>query len=1446
MENDLKTEQPLLAKAGICKYNLYVFREEDEWFTSPYTYEEPNSKCSPLEAGCSSAGQHNEGASLQIPMREPSPASPSRDLCGDLQFDSSLSVPLNDYHQFANDAPRLTPPASSASYEQMTTVGNASYETVTSIPQTTESYNSFEQPTMMVVNGDMQFTQQIEDSMNVFQTSSSMSQQPSCSIAQQQQQEMFITSNTVSMEGTSTQQIVEIVQPFDQNQMQLQPSYHQQMQSMEHKPNTIYDDGHFIQSQQMGLAHGIITVPSNRGRQTQPKTVNGRKKPAPKGRNQPMAPPPSIPQPMSMQGQGSGQPSKKMEVRMSSENSAKMQYLFSEIARLQTEEKTLNMNNSARITALQNEVTTILLDKPIQSQLDNEIVAQIKQVAQQPPARSMPPAPRNRQSHQTVLQRQTQQYILQQQSPQQPQQQIVYNNSPQSQQLQHQPQSPYQHQQHQHQQQQKFQVQSHVHNQPPPQAIMQQQSPGSFAPGSAMKGAAYISRVEYVPTTSQQQQQFQQVQHAQQQQQQQHHNVIISDSMDIKPQIITYRNSGPPSTSSHAYQQQQQSMPPQAVSSASHSQLMSGSVPVGLQPVSVQSFSSSTPTTIVIQHSSAQPISFPAHHQQHQQQQHQQQGSISISQSPLTIIDGQTIAVPPGTETVGDFIRQTTLGNVIGGRRLQHQNSRRSQSKTAQAAQKLLAAAQAGQIPVQGPVPPPELHQQQQQQQPPFQLPVKTTPPPAQPPFVPISSNNIPGPSVSQMPPPIQSQPPPQQSKVILLPRNTATQTQRRIMERRAVRHLRIKDYLDELYPSISQPETERPFTDMRDMLERLLPYHLFYEPELKPEILEDFDANLLRMEINNQICYDRVRHKLASVYMNEAMKESGMYEDNLLLFLDGEYERRALNKMKRDAGDPDVPQKDAVPQKYSQYEYNHDEFDYNDAKSPTPPPSEVSASPQPSSPSLRSPLSSPISGRRSVHQLSSPSVKSPTPLPISAPVLSPVRLQKKNTTDTITLIKAESISKPLDIPSTQPLPEIVSLSALSASSLCSPTPSTSAAAEPPAVTKTKGKREKSEKKEKKTDSASSAAASSRPSLRISLPPVKLPTPSAVLTASKNGNAKSSLQVESQDLDFSADESEEEEGPASPELGLDSDIPVTPTPTMSKSISLSSPVSNKNPSTKSLNHLTVEEGRKQKENLGSAISDEIQPPPIKLKLKLGMPPPAEMNDSNEPEERIRKHHKKKKKKKHKKEKKRDAEAGSGDERRRKKEKRRHAEEKQKHDDEKALITNEGRKIKLRFKGVGGAGAEAALVEDPPDKEVPAKIPKLKIKFGFGSGSNASKAEEKEVSKEQKGRGVVLLNGRPSDASHEKETETEALTNGGLDRHAEESHSVTLLRPPTKPAPATSVEFSDSSDSETEKEKLRSATEEALRDCGLTGAFGMRQQPGTSSLLSNWPKTQQAP
>lgn len=77
-------------------------------------------------------------------------------------------------------------------------------------------------------------------------------------------------------------------------------------------------------------------------------------------------------------------------------------------------------------------------------------------------------------------------------------------------------------------------------------------------------------------------------------------------------------------------------------------------------------------------------------------------------------------------------------------------------------------------------------------------------------------------------------------------------------------------------------------------------------------------------MEINNQINYDRVRNKLASVYMNEAMvnffysifcksmkfqKESGMYEDNLLLFLDGEYERRALNKMKRDAGDPDVPQ---------------------------------------------------------------------------------------------------------------------------------------------------------------------------------------------------------------------------------------------------------------------------------------------------------------------------------------------------------------------------------------------------------------------------------------------------------------------------------------------------------------------------------------------------------
>ena len=91
--------------------------------------------------------------------------------------------------------------------------------------------------------------------------------------------------------------------------------------------------------------------------------------------------------------------------------------------------------------------------------------------------------------------------------------------------------------------------------------------------------------------------------------------------------------------------------------------------------------------------------------------------------------------------------------------------------------------------------------------------------------------------------------------------------------------------------------------------------------------------------------------------------------------------------------------------------------------------------------------------------------------------------------------------------------------------------------------------------------------------------------------------------------------------------------------------------------------------------------------------------------------------------------------------------------------------------------------------------MPAKIPKLKIKFGFGSGLKASKAEEKKESKEQKGKGAVLLNGRLSDASHGKETETETLTNGGLDKHAEESHSATLLRLPTKPVPATSVEFS---------------------------------------------------
>ncbi|VDP15908.1 unnamed protein product, partial [Onchocerca flexuosa] len=120
------------------------------------------------------------------------------------------------------------------------------------------------------------------------------------------------------------------------------------------------------------------------------------------------------------------------------------------------------------------------------------------------------------------------------------------------------------------------------------------------------------------------------------------------------------------------------------------------------------------------------------------------------------------------------------------------------------------------------------------------------------------------------------------------------------IAKKKIDRTKRISDYFLSLRDSVEHPDVSSPFHDLSDVLQRLLPFHVYSEPDLNSEILDTFDYHCLRhfVHLNNR--RNIVEQRVRSLLCKEAMERYSKADECLLLSLDAEHERRLLDEEKR------------------------------------------------------------------------------------------------------------------------------------------------------------------------------------------------------------------------------------------------------------------------------------------------------------------------------------------------------------------------------------------------------------------------------------------------------------------------------------------------------------------------------------------------------------------
>ena len=102
----------------------------------------------------------------------------------------------------------------------------------------------------------------------------------------------------------------------------------------------------------------------------------------------------------------------------------------------------------------------------------------------------------------------------------------------------------------------------------------------------------------------------------------------------------------------------------------------------------------------------------------------------------------------------------------------------------------------------------------------------------------------------------------------------------------------RFKAHVDKLNQQLLSPEVKRPFTNWQDLILRLLPYHVYREPELPPGAMEKGDLSTECVCVYNHnkfsfllilILADAVYEGIAGVLMSRAQGLMSRYQQMVI-----------------------------------------------------------------------------------------------------------------------------------------------------------------------------------------------------------------------------------------------------------------------------------------------------------------------------------------------------------------------------------------------------------------------------------------------------------------------------------------------------------------------------------------------------------------------------------
>lgn len=125
-------------------------------------------------------------------------------------------------------------------------------------------------------------------------------------------------------------------------------------------------------------------------------------------------------------------------------------------------------------------------------------------------------------------------------------------------------------------------------------------------------------------------------------------------------------------------------------------------------------------------------------------------------------------------------------------------------------------------------------------------------------------------------------------------PRETKEKLLEKLEERRLVRVERVKNVIVEQHNRLNEPIDLTPFRGKMDILERMLPFHQLSSGE---EPVSNFDSTFEKVMSNTLSQANFLGSRIRNIVLRDTMRSSTEWEENMILFLETESERRKLEQ---------------------------------------------------------------------------------------------------------------------------------------------------------------------------------------------------------------------------------------------------------------------------------------------------------------------------------------------------------------------------------------------------------------------------------------------------------------------------------------------------------------------------------------------------------------------